>query len=407
MSWKSKVIFVSLSFASFVILGGVYSWSVLKGHAEATLDLTAFQGNLPFMLFLLFYSLFMPVGGYLQRYLGINSVFLLGTLMVVSGYLIASFSGNFVGLLVGYGVLTGSGVGLCYNVPLTIVARSFERGRGAISGLILAGFGISPLISAPLFRFLINTFGFFAVFRIYGFISLLILGSTYLAYFSLFRGLRNATESARIDDSTGKANSPLSEKFFILYVLFFLSTTIGLMFIGITSQIGGEIVGLSLGTTTSLITIFALFNAFGRVVAGVLLDKMGGRAVLSLFYTLHAIALLLGIFLNRGQTLIFIFSMAVIWMNFGAWLAIAPFLTRKLFGEKRFGENYGLMFTAYGLGAIFGNFISGFLKDSLGSYKLVFVPALVLTLMGFVLSTRFFRTTEVSRPMAETYSSLD
>lgn len=46
-------------------------------------------------------------------------------------------------------------------------------------------------------------------------------------------------------------------------------------------------------------------------------------------------------------------------MNLGGWLAIVPAANISLFGREYSTQNYGVLFTAYGIGAL----LQGFLVD--------------------------------------------
>ncbi|MCX7653516.1 MAG: MFS transporter [Fervidobacterium sp.] len=396
-SWKSISMLI-FSFVSFMVLGSVYSWSVVKTPLEKALNLTSFQSNLPFMIFLMLYAIFMPLGGVFQKIMGIRRTFLLGALLVSLGYFLAGQFKAFYTLVFWYGIVVGSGVGLCYNVPLTIIARYFPKSQGTLSGFVLAGFGISPLISAPLYTTLIKMVGVFNALKLYSLIAFGVLFTTYLIYGASLESFKIDTKNAQ-KQKTSKSVAKNSE-FQAVYLLFFFATLIGLMFIGISSQIGLEIVGLSMESISVFISIFAVFNAFGRLLVGFILDKVDEIIVVSGSYILLLISLLLGLFLDKQQVVIYFSSLSLIWFNFGSWLAIAPYLTRKYFGVERFAQNYGLMFTAYGLGAIFGNTLSGLVKDKLGNYKLIFYPSIFLIITGIVIIFTIFKA-KFSDPSTE------
>jgi predicted MFS family arabinose efflux permease len=68
------------------------------------------------------------------------------------------------------------------------------------------------------------------------------------------------------------------------------------------------------------------------------------------------------------------------------WLAIAHTATATFFGMKNYARNYGVVFFAYGLGAIIGGIISGQAKDVFGTYTFAFYPTAVLAFVGLVLA---------------------
>ncbi|MCU0849337.1 MAG: hypothetical protein MUD12_15755 [Spirochaetes bacterium] len=70
----------------------------------------------------------------------------------------------------------------------------------------------------------------------------------------------------------------------------------------------------------------------------------------------------------------------------GGRLAKAPTATATFFGMKNYARNYGLVFFAYGIGAMPGRFISGQAKDVFGSFKFAFYPTAGLAVLGLLLA---------------------
>jgi MFS family permease len=79
-------------------------------------------------------------------------------------------------------------------------------------------------------------------------------------------------------------------------------------------------------------------------------------------------------------------------MSLGGWLSIAPMATISFFGTKNYSRNYGLLFTAYGVGALGGSLVSGSIKDIFKNYINFFYPVIGLALIGILLSVLFLRT---------------
>jgi len=67
------------------------------------------------------------------------------------------------------------GVGITYGAPLAVSAKWFPDKKGLALGLTLVGFGLSPFVTAPIARYLIETVGVMAVFRVLGIIFLGVL----------------------------------------------------------------------------------------------------------------------------------------------------------------------------------------------------------------------------------------
>jgi MFS family permease len=89
---------------------------------------------------------------------------------------------------------------------------------------------------------------------------------------------------------------------------------------------------------------------------------------------------------KAGDTLLYTLSFIGFWLCLGGWLAIAPTATATFFGMKNYARNYGVVFFAYGVGAIIGGIISGQAKDVFGTYTYAFYPTAVLAVVGMVMA---------------------
>jgi MFS family permease len=159
------------------------------------------------------------------------------------------------------------------------------------------------------------------------------------------------------------------------------------MAVGISSPVGQEVFKLNAATAAALVGVFAVFNGIGRPIFGYLADRIHPRnAAMLSFAIIAAAAILLGFGAAPGATGVYIVGFCALWFCGGAWLAIAPACTAAFCGTKYYGPNYGLVFTAFGAGAIVGNLLAGQLRDLVGSYVAVFYPVALLAIAGIVIS---------------------
>jgi len=89
---------------------------------------------------------------------------------------------------------------------------------------------------------------------------------------------------------------------------------------------------------------------------------------------------------KEGSTGLYTVAFMGFWLCLGGWLAIAPTATVTFFGIRNYASNYGVVFFAYGLGAILGGLISGKAKDIFGSYTFAFYPTAGLAILGIILT---------------------
>ena len=147
--------------------------------------------------------------------------------------------------------------------------------------------------------------------------------------------------------------------------------------------------GLDAASATALITTlifpFALANGLGRPIFGTLTDKLTPRNTALVTYVLILIACLL-IYTNYTSQFAYTLGFILLWGCLGGWLAIAPASTGCYFGTRDYPRCYGVVFLAYGAGAIAGPQLAGFIKTSTGSYLGVFPYVLILAIIGLVIA---------------------
>jgi MFS family permease len=155
------------------------------------------------------------------------------------------------------------------------------------------------------------------------------------------------------------------------------------MAVGIAKPVGSDI-GIEAGLATILVGVFAIFNGFGRPVFGTFTDKLTPRNTAMISFVLIA---LVSVLMWLVPTVpVYILAFIVLWGCLGGWLAIAPTTTGCYFGTGDYPRCYGVLFLAYGAGAIAEPQLAGFIKTSTGSYLGVFPYVAVLAVIGFVIA---------------------
>ena len=65
---------------------------------------------------------------------------------------------------------------------------------------------------------------------------------------------------------------------------------------------------------------------------------------------------------------------------------MAPATTLRFFNPDNYAQNYGIVFTAYGVGALLGNLATGQIRDWFGAYTFAFYPMALLAIIGIVVA---------------------
>jgi len=390
-------LYVFLGIAIMISLGTVYSWSVFRLPIEQLYSIGTTQSGLPYMISLASYSFFMLLSG---KYLTKNSprfTITLGGIIIALGWFLSSYATNIYYLTITYGFIMGSGVGIAYGVPISVVAKWFPNKKGLIVGLVLIGFGVSPFITAPIARYLVVSFGVMKAFQI--------LGITFAVLIPLLSYPMVYPPDTEYSKKHENLSDPMNEvktvsmiklkSFKSLYLNFMLGTMIGLILIGMTNNIGVELIRLSEDKVVLLMLLFAVFNGIGRPIFGWLTDKLSYKKAMLISYYLIITAALLMLMANVGSVVLYSIAFSIFWFNLGGWLAIAPTATLALYGFKYYSQNYGVVFTAYGIGAIIGVYASGVVKDVFQSYYAVFYLVIAICVLGIISLTQMPKCNKV------------
>jgi OFA family oxalate/formate antiporter-like MFS transporter len=376
-------------------LGSIYSWSVFV--APLTAYFTEMTGRpvaanevlLPFSVFLAFFAITMPVAGRFIDQWGPRRTMIAGGALCGLGWLLASTVSSVGMLSLMYGVVGGIGVGIAYGVPVAVSARWFPDRRGLAVGLTVLGFGFSAFLTANIAGLLIEAAGVMATFRIFGIVFI-------IAIFLLAQPLTFPPEGWRPGGWTppgggeGEAcecsRSEMLKKpaFFGLWVCYFIGCLAGLMAISIAKPVGTDLAGIPPALATVLVGFFAIFNGGGRPVFGFLTDRFSPRNTAMLSFVLIGAASLA--MWQLPTVPVYIAAFAVLWGCLGGWLAIAPTATARFFGTCDYPRCYGVVFLAYGAGAIAGPQLAGFIRTTTGDYLGVFPWIAALAAVGFLVA---------------------
>lgn len=392
---RGRWLLVVIGFAVNICLGSVYAYSVFRNPLQHLFETTTFESGLPYMVFQIVLALLMYFGGGLISTIGPGRVGMIGGALVGGGWILSGVLPQAVHsiwtLVITYGVIGGAGVGLAYGGPLAVATRWFPDKKGLAVGLTITGFGGSPFVTANVAQPLIAGRGPLATFLIMGAVFLVVV----VALSSRLRFPPDGWRPVEARTPTGAAVQPRempaqamvrTPAFRGLFLVYTIGCISGLMAIGISSPVATDVIGLDAAIAARLVGVFAILNGLGRPVFGWLTDRITPRWVATLSMVIIFAASLLMLRAMPGTAWLYAACFASLWICHGAWLTIAPTSTASFFGAKNYPRNYGIVFFAYGVGAILANVISGKSVDMFGSYDRAFIAVAALAVVGALLS---------------------
>ncbi|MEM2926784.1 MAG: OFA family MFS transporter [Candidatus Bathyarchaeia archaeon] len=366
-------------------LGAVYAFSILVPPLEAEFGWKRIETSPAFTIALLVFSLSMIPAGRFQDRKGPRLVATIGGIILGLGMVLSSFTNSLPWLYMSYGIVGGLGIGLTYVTPITTCVKWFPEKKGLITGLAVFGFGAGSIVFAPFWTILIEAMGWRNTFLITG---LLFTG----LLFPSAQVLRNPPEDFKT--AVSKPSSQLrvakdfhpSEmlkraSFYAIWISYWFGTSAGLMLIGHAKQITMELTGLNDLEASLTVSMLGMFNSFGRILWGYLGDRMGREKVLVLVFALCFGGLFLAASLY-GFVPLFLLGVVFTGLSFGGFLALYPAMTSDYYGTKNLGSNYGIIFLAYGAGAILGPIMAGYFRTFFNSYVPSIYLAATLAIIG-------------------------
>ena len=390
---------IPLGIIILLCLGSVYSWSIFRTPLENELGISATESLLPYTFVLVFYAALMPITGFYLPRIGTRVTTAIGGIVVGLGYILSSFATQIEVLVFTYGVIAGTGIGIVYGVPLFVISRWFPDQKGLAVGLTIIGFGLSPLITAPLANQLIATYSVRPTLRILGIAFTVIILAIAVAMKLPPQGWhprQNAATSTPVLPSAYPKNLLKSRSFYGLWLCYAIGTLVGLSAIGISSPVGGEIIDINPTVAASSVSLFALFNGMSRPLFGWLCDRFKPHYVAIFSYVLILIACVLMMNARTGQVATYLIAFCLFWFCLGGWLAMAPTITLRFFNPDQYAQNYGLVFTAYGVGALIGTLVTGHIRDLFGTYNYVFYPMALLAILGIAVACLLLKREKVT-----------
>ena len=378
-------------------LGILYTWSVISKDIPAEWKWTESDKSLPFAIACIIFSIVMVPAGRMQDKLAPRLVASIGGILVGIGFIIASQTISPLGYVIGFGVLAGAGIGFGYASATPPAVKWFPAAKtGLIAGVVVSGFGLASVYTAPLTKFLTNKLGLGSGVLILGigFLVIVVVLSQllkvplkgYLAAGEVVKPQPSANNIVKKEEFHPKEILG-TVQFYALWFMFACGAGAGLMIIAKLAAIAKIQAGIDMGFI--LVAVLAVGNGGGRIVAGVLSDKIGRKATMFMCFVLQAVIIMLlsqakiGNFLASVPVLAII--SALIGGNYGANLSLFPSITKDFYGIKNFGVNYGLVFTAWGVGGFMLSKLAGAMYDKHQTFAIAYYGAAVLLILAAIM----------------------
>ncbi|WP_446725292.1 L-lactate MFS transporter [Mixta calida] len=365
-------------------LGSVYTWSLFNGQLAHKLEAPISQVAFSFGLLSLGLALSSSVAGKLQERFGVRNVAIGAGLLMAIGFYLTSQADSLLMLWLSAGVLVGLADGAGYLMTLSNCVKWFPERKGVISACAIGAYGLGSLgfkfiCSALLARFSLET-----TFLIWGALamSMVILGALMMKDAPRQQPAQRNGESAARDYSL--AESMRMPQYWMLALMFLTACMSGLYVIGVAKDIGEGLVHLSTQTAASAVTVIAIANLSGRLVLGVLSDKIARIRAITLAQLVSLLGMSILLFTHMSETTFFI-SVACIAFSFGGTITVYPSLVSDFFGLNNLTKNYGVIYLGFGIGSVLGSLIASLFGGFTVTFSLIMTLLVVSLIMSIII----------------------
>jgi OFA family oxalate/formate antiporter-like MFS transporter len=367
------------------LMGGLsYSWGVFVEPMKAQFGWSKMVSTIPLSIFMGVFAIVMIPAGRLQERIGLKRQIRIAALLFLLAYLMSSMVVYFPfkwWLILSYGVVGGIACGLSYSCVAPPIRRWFPDHPGLAVSLGVMGFGLAAFFFAPFkARIAIPHLGLQGTFILIGIItSVITYSSSWLVklpsdtwHLHLFGAMHLTGNDSMIMANIGPGEMLRRRLFWLTWAAYLMVIYGSLLIIGILPSYGQTVVKLTPGQAAIPISLYSLTNGISRPLAGFVSDRIGTLKWMSGVYLIQALVFFLFPF--------YVYSLAamnaaalILGLGIATSLALFPVLTSEFFGVEHLGINYGILFSAYGFGALA---IQGgaMMHDLTGSYT----PALLL-----------------------------
>jgi OFA family oxalate/formate antiporter-like MFS transporter len=319
-----------------------------------------------YTLFIIFETWPVPVAGYFIDRFGIRNLMIIGSVLIFLGWVLSgTVATSPFHLYIFYGVLAGTGAGIIYIATVANAIKWFPDRRGLAAGLTAAGFGGGSALTLIPINASITSMGWASAMTAWGIGQGIVAMVMALILHHPPKGWlpENWVQPKAVAQTRRNftATQMMSQKeFYIMYFMFLIVATGGLMTTGNMSEIAKSLnvfdatfMGIAIVPFTA--TIAGVANALARIMWGGISDRFGREYTMAFAFALEGVLIFLMTQIS-GMPMAFMLLMPFVFLAWGEIYALFSAITGDVFGPKHASGNYGILYTAKGASSILAGY---------------------------------------------------
>ncbi|MEJ0016593.1 MAG: MFS transporter [Acetobacteraceae bacterium] len=325
--------------------------------------------------------------GSLSDRFGTRAVVLAGGVLLGGGLIAASRAAELWQFQVLFGTCVGLAAGSFYAPLIATVTRWFTAHRSLAVSLVSAGMGLGSFLIAPLSRWLITSYDWRSAMLTIGCLA---WAMVLPAALFVRRPPQQATAAAAGLGSAGHEFSMAqvlrTPQFAAIALTHFACCAAhsGPIFHMVSYAID---CGIPAMTAATVFGTTGLASLSGRIVCGLIADRVGAKRTLVVGLAVQALAV--SLYLVTRGTVGFYALAALFGLAFGGVMPLYAILVREYFGARVMGSAFGAVSMIATLGMALGPLAGGWLFDSFGSYVWLYLGSFGIALGAVAIAVTF------------------
>ncbi len=325
--------------------------------------------------------------GTLSDRIGARPVVLMATVLLGAGLLLGSQASELIVFQFAYGGLVGAAGGAYFAPIISTTLGWFDKNRSLAVSLVSIGGGIAPMVITPFASYLIQTNGWRSAMLSIAIGALIVIVLAALLIRRAPAVLEPAPSAAAQPKRAAMGWSALrTPQFIVLAAVFFLCCAAhsGPIFHTVSYAM---ICGASALAAASIYSVEGLAGLFGRVIFGLLADRLGVRRVIVAGLVLQAVGIYTYIYVSELTQ--FYALAAVLGLAYGGVMPLYSVLARDYFSPRVMGTVLGGMVMTSSIGMAFGPVGGGWLYDTFGTYHWLYIASAGIGIAAAALALAF------------------
>ncbi len=388
------IIVIASSLVMAVSSGAIYSFSVFFEPLQSQFGWSRAVTSGAFSAFVVLNGAMAIASGRLNDRFGPRIVVSISGAVLGCGFILMSQVTAVWQLYIAYGIVIAAGFSGAPVPLMSTVARWFNRRRGLMTGIVMAGTGVGTMVMPPVANWLIYTWDWRVSYAAFGLIVAVVIllaaqllrrdpSKQGLLPFGEIQKARKRNPAQRVQTGLVLSEAMHTKQFWLLC---FALTGFGyaLQSVMVHIVIYARGLGLTPASAAAIMTIIGAMGVAGRIGVGGIADRLGARRPLAMVLGALAASLFFLAFTTQSWTVI---AFAVLFgFVYGGTVPLFSHAVAELFGLRAHGVILGIITCSVGIGSAVGPVVTGYGFDLFGNYTLSFAIGGGVTAVATILA---------------------